>query len=74
MTSLCVAGTMQFYFLGSGQYMMDRGISGKAVPGAMAMAQAAQAIATWFALGWAGRTLGFKWTLVLGPAVGCCST
>ena len=23
--SLCVAGTMQFYFLGSGQYMMDRG-------------------------------------------------
>ena len=40
-TSLCVAGTMQFYFLGSGQYMMDRGISGKAVPGAMAMAQAA---------------------------------
>ena len=51
-TSLCVAGTMQFYFLGSGQYMMDRGISGKVVPGAMAMAQAAQALATFFALGW----------------------
>jgi MFS family permease len=67
-TSLCVAGTMQFYFLGSGQYMMDRGISGKAVPGAMAMAQATQAIATWFALGLALDKLGFKWTLALGTA------
>jgi MFS family permease len=67
-TSICVAGTMQFYFLGSGQYMMDRGISGKAVPGAMAMAQAAQAIATWYALGWALDHFGFKWTLTLGTA------
>ena len=67
-TSLCVAGTMQFYFLGSGQYMMDRGISGKAVPGAMAMAQAAQAIATWYALGKAIELFGFKWTLVLGTS------
>jgi MFS family permease len=65
-TALCVAGTMQFYFLGSGQYMMERGISGKVVPGAMAMAQAVQAIATWFALGLALENLGFKWTLVLG--------
>jgi len=65
-TSICVAGTMQFYFLGSGQYMMDRGISGKLVPGAMAMAQAAQAIATFFALGPALEHFGFKWTLVLG--------
>jgi MFS family permease len=65
-TSLCVAGTMQFYFLGSGQYMMDRGISGKIVPGAMAMAQAAQAIATWFALGWAVSQFGYKWTLTIG--------
>jgi len=65
-TSVCVAGTMQFYFLGSGQYMMDRGISGKVVPGAMAMAEAAQALATFFALGLALDKLGFKWTLVLG--------
>lgn len=65
-TSLCVAGTMQFYFLGSGQYMMDRGLSGKVVPGSMAMAQAVQAVATWFALGLALEHLGFKWTLVLG--------
>ena len=67
-TSICVAGTMQFYFLGSGQYMMERGISGKAVPGAMAMAQATQAIATWYALGWAINHLGFKWTLALGTS------
>ena len=65
-TSICVAGTMQFYFLGSGRYMMDRGISDKAVPGTMAMAQAAQAIATWYALGWAVDHFGYKWTLALG--------
>ncbi len=65
-TSLCVAGTMQFYFLGSGQYMMDRGISGKVVPGAMAMAQATQAIATLFVLGWAEKSLGYQWALTFG--------
>ena len=65
-TSLCVAGTMQFYFLGSGQYMMERGISGKAVPGAMAMAQATQAVATLFVLGWAEKSLGYQWALCLG--------
>ena len=64
--ALCVSGTMQFYFLGTGRFMMDRGISGKVVPGSMAMAQAAQALATWFALGLALDKLGFKWTLVLG--------
>ncbi len=68
-TSLCLAGTMQFYFVGSGQYMIDRGISGKVVPGAMAMAQAAQTLATLFAVGPALEHLGFKWTLVVGA--GC---
>ena len=68
-TSLCVAGTMQFYFVGSGQYMMDRGISGKAVPGAMALAQVAQAIATWYAMAWAIKHFDYKWTLALGA--GC---
>ncbi len=68
-TALCMAGTMQFYFLGSGQYMMDRGISGKVVPGAMAMAQAAQAITTWYALNWAIEHWGFKWTLAFGAGM-----
>jgi MFS family permease len=63
-----IAGMMQFYFLGSGRFMMDRGISGKAVPGAMAMAQAAQAIATLFALGWVLTNVGFHWTLTAGTA------
>lgn len=65
-TSLCVAGTIQFYFLGSGRYMMDRGISSKAVPGAMAIAQATQTIATLAVLGLAKEWLGYKWTLALG--------
>jgi len=65
-TSVFVAGTMQFYFLGSGQYMMDRGISGKAVPGAMALAQVAQAVVTWYLLDRAIEQFGFKWTLVMG--------
>jgi len=34
----------------------------------MALAQVAQAIATWFALGVALDKLGFKWTLVLGTS------
>jgi MFS family permease len=34
----------------------------------MAMAQAAQAIATWYALGWAVEHFGYKWTLTLGTA------
>lgn len=66
--SLFVSGMMQFYFLGSARYMMDRGISGKAVPASMAIAQAAQAIATLAALGPVLDTLGFRWTLAAGAA------
>lgn len=66
--SLFVSGMMQFYFLGSARYMMDRGISGKAVPASMAIAQAAQAIATLVALGPVLTALGFRWTLAAGAA------
>ncbi len=66
--SLFVSGMMQFYFLGSARYMMDRGISGKAVPASMAIAQAAQAIATLVALGPVLGTFGFRWTLAAGAA------
>ena len=31
--SLVVAGLMQFYFLGTGRFMQDMGISGKVIPG-----------------------------------------
>lgn len=68
-TSICVSGTLQFYFLGTAQFMINRGISAKAVPASMAGAQAAQAVATYFALGFFLTKFGFQWTLALGAAV-----
>lgn len=62
--SMAVAGTMQFYFLGTAQFMQDIGISGKKVPAGMAVAQATQAIATLFVLGGCLSMLGFNWTLL----------
>ena len=64
--STAVAGMMQFYFLGTAQFMQDIGISSKSVPACMAIAQAAQAVATLFALGVLLGMLGFKWTLTVG--------
>jgi MFS family permease len=80
LASMAVAGMMQFYFLGSAQFMIDNGISGKAVPASMAIAQAAQAIATFACLGgianlnpkWTWTitdAIGYQWTLVAGA--GC---
>ena len=66
--SLCVAGTMQFYFLGSARFMADLGVSGKNVSAVMGIAQAAQAVATFFALGLLYGKLGPKWTITLGAA------
>jgi MFS family permease len=61
--------------MGTGQFMQDIGISGKNVSGAMGMAQAAQAIATLFALGvlltWLDQLAPghkYKWILVIGAA------
>lgn len=67
--SLVVAGVMQFYFLGTARYLQDIGISPKNAPATMAIAQAAQALATLFALGIFFTALGPKWTLTLGA--GC---
>jgi len=66
--SLVVAGMMQFYFLGTAQFMQDMGVSSKAVPASMAIAQAAQALATFLALGLLWEKLGPKWTLTLGAS------
>lgn len=65
-TSLVIAGLMQFYFLGSARFMTDMGIPGKNVPATMGIAQAAQAIATFFLLGKMLEALGFKWALTIG--------
>jgi len=67
--SMVVAGMMQFYFLGTARFMQDTGIPGKNVPGAMAIAQVCQAVATFFLLRYFGKQLDFKWTLTAGA--GC---
>jgi len=64
--SMVVAGMMQFYFLGTARFMQDMGIPPKNVPASMAIAQAVQAIATFFALGYFLVNLEFKWTLTVG--------
>lgn len=66
--SLVGAGMIQFYFLGTAQFMQDNGISPKNVPAAMAIAQATQVFATLFVLGWIIREAGYKWTLTIGAA------
>jgi nucleoside transporter len=66
--SLLVSGTMQFYFLGTARFMQDVRIAGKNVPAAMGMAQAAQALATWFLLDLFKNNLGIQATLVIGVA------
>lgn len=71
--SMVVAGLMQFYFLGSAQFMQDIGIASKHVPASMAIAQAAQAVATLLIMVpmFTNPTLGFKWTLTIGAACWC---
>ena len=66
--SLVIAGLMQFYFLGTGQFMQDMGISSKVVPGAMAIAQVAQTVATFTLLAILPGEIGWKWTLVVGAS------
>ena len=70
--SMAGAGMMQFYFLGTAQFMQDNRIPAKNVPASMAIAQAVQAAATLLLL---ERFLspdkiglGYKWTLVIGAA------
>lgn len=68
--TIAAAGMMQFYFLGTAQFMQDNGIAAKNVPASMALAQATQAAATWFLLGLllGHERIGFKLTLPIGTA------
>jgi len=68
LVSMAAAGMMQFYFLGTAQFMQDNGIAAKNVPASMAIAQAVQAVATWLLLGWLVKNGGYKWTLVVGAS------
>ncbi len=64
--SIAAAGMMQFYFLGTAQFMQDNGISAKNVPASMAVAQATQAAATLLVLTPLVSNAGYKWTLTIG--------
>ena len=64
--SFVLAAQLQFYFLGTAQYLGDIGVQSKNVPAAMTIAQAAQTIATLVALGYFVNVLGFRWTLSVG--------
>ncbi|MHC4508214.1 MAG: MFS transporter [Planctomycetota bacterium] len=64
--SMIFFGLMQFYFLGTAPFMQDMGIPAKNVPASMAVAQAVQAIATFFLMALFMDKLGTKWTLTIG--------
>jgi nucleoside transporter len=64
--SFVVTANLQFYFLGTAQYLQDIGVKSKNVPAAMAIAQVAQVLVTWFALGTMVQDLGYMWTLAIG--------
>ena len=66
--SMVVGGMMQFYFLGTGRFMIDMGVSGKVISGAMAIAQVVQAAATWLILDKCIEKLGYQTTLIFGAA------
>jgi len=67
LVQLVVSGMMQFYFLGTGQFMQqDRGISGKNVSAAMGIAQAVQAAATILLLDWMLGHAGYRGTFAVG--------
>jgi MFS family permease len=64
--SMVFFGLMQFYFLGTAQFMQDMGIPSQNVPASMAVAQGVQAIATLLLMALLLGSLGAKWTLVIG--------
>ncbi len=66
LVSMIIAGLMPFYFQGTAPYMQEIGVPAKNVPASMALAQATQAVATFFLLGLLLTRFGYKWTLIVG--------
>ena len=66
-----VASQLQFYFLGTAQYLGDLGVRAKNVPAVMTIAQAAQVLAS-IAMAVYGTVvlagLGYRWTMAAGVA------
>lgn len=65
--SFVLTTQLQFYYLGTAQYLQDLGVESRNVPASMAIAQAAQAVATLVALDWLTGH-GFRVTLATGAA------
>jgi len=66
-----VATQLQFYFLGTAQYLGDLGVRTRDVPAVMTIAQAAQVIASAFMAFYGAYvlgTIGFRWTFAGGVA------
>ena len=63
-----VATQLQFYFLGTAQYLGDLGVQDKNIPAAMAIAQAAQVIVTAFVVAALLGAIGFRWIMAIGVA------
>lgn len=57
---------LQFYFLGTAQYLQDIGAKSKNVPALMAIAQLAQVVATWWLIAWMLGKYGWGRTLTVG--------
>jgi MFS family permease len=68
LVSLAISGMMQFYFLSTGQFMQDIGISEKNISASMGFAQVVQTIATFLLLDLLIKEQGFKATLMAGAA------
>ena len=64
--SFLLASQLQFYYLGTAQFLADIGVESKNIPAVMAIAQAVQLVATVAVLGYCVNSLGFRWTLSLG--------
>ncbi len=68
LVSMVFFGLMQLYFLSTAPFMQDMGIPPKNVPASMGIAQAVQAIATFFLMALLLEKIGTKWTLVVGSS------
>ena len=64
--SFILVTQLQFYFLGTAQFLGDIGVQTKNIPAIMTIAQAVQAIATLVLLGYFLKNFGFRWTLGVG--------
>ena len=63
--SFVVTTQLQFYYLGTAQYLENIGVKNRNVPAAMSIAQFTQGLVTVFVLSWLLK-LGFRWTLAAG--------